>query len=111
MVYGLVTENPLSGTGEPVQVTIRSNPSLAKISFARRETPLARAGSTGNAEAVDAQRLNQGSAAGPETLGVAGVQADLSDEQDVVKRSPDGSSSDGHQSTGDGRWAKSHCQC
>ena len=112
-MYGLVTR-PSFGTGEPVQVTIRSNPSLAKISFARRQTPLGKAAFTDNAEAGDAQSLNQGSAAGPETAGVAnpeGVQAELSDTQDAVKRSLDGSSDDGDESTEDRRWANSYCQC
>ena len=37
-----ITRGPMTA-GEAVQVTIRSNPSLAKLPFARRQTPLPKA--------------------------------------------------------------------
>ena len=85
-----------------MQVTIRSNPSLARIAFARRQTPLAKAASTGNTEAGDAQEPDQASAGTPMTSGVAepeGAQAGADDGQDAGKRRLDGSSSDDPEGT------------
>lgn len=77
-----ITKGPMTA-GEAVQVTIRSNPSLAKISFARRQIPLPKAVPAGifneaedvlepkwvlaaRREAQDALGSEQASAARPE---------------------------------------------
>ena len=87
-----------------MQVTIRSNPSLARIPFARRQTPLAKAATTGNIEAEDAQEPDQASAGSPEPSGVPeleGSQAGTDAVQGAGKRSIDVSGSNDHASTED----------
>ena len=94
------------GAGQTVQVTIRSNPSLAKIAFARRQNPLAEAGSVGDTEAGDAQALDPASEASPEETvadAPANGQANTHDRQDNGERRVDGGSSDSQESTEDTR--------
>ena len=89
-----------------MQVTIRSNPSLAKIAFARRQNPLAKAAFPSNTEAGDEQKPDQAAMSSPEEAVVVapeGSQANAGDGRVVEKDIHDGSSDDSQESTENAR--------